>query len=124
MLLIQLLYAIACVNLAYVNFRLIDSGRRVYHALNGLLHLTAAVIVGICVHPLGAICILLVARLVFDIALNRFRGLPMNYVPAKPKSIVDRIERWVFGRDGYEPKLWYLTALFILNIAIHGTYIG
>lgn len=116
MLLIQIAYALACVGLAYINYRVIEAGRRVYHGINGAIHLATAILATLHSGLIAGICILLVARLSFDMALNKFRGLPVNYVPLRPTSVVDKIEKRVFEGDGYLPKLIYLVALFILNV--------
>lgn len=50
-------------------------------------------------------------QLSFDIPLNLRRGLPWFYQSTAnpPKSITDRIERWLFGidYDGKKIVLWY-----------------
>jgi hypothetical protein len=46
--------------------------------------------------------------------LNKFRGLEFDYVPIKPKSIVDKLERKIFDEDGVAPKIVY--AFFALGL--------
>lgn|ERR1044072_358359 len=57
----------------------------------------------------------------FDIPLNLRRGLEWNYVSTAnpPKSITDRVEIFLFGRNGKTPvyvyaSLWFVTILIKL----------
>jgi uncharacterized membrane-anchored protein YitT (DUF2179 family) len=102
-----IIYAVFCILLAYVNYRVIKKGLRVYHALNGLCHAIAFFLLWHFVDIQTALAGLFMARVVFDVCLNKFRGLPIDYVPQKPKSIIDQLEKKVF-RDGLTPKLVYV----------------
>jgi len=51
---------------------------------------------------------------VFNTTLNLMRGLPIDYVPTKPKALTDRIERALFGNNGIIPKILYI----FISIAI------
>ena len=110
-----LLYIPFCVAFAWLNAVLIKKGYRIYHALNGLLHLTVAFLIGYFTRWEYGVATLFITLLVFDTALNLFRGLPIDYVSPKPKSIVDRLEKWVFGNDGITPKILYIIIAFVLN---------
>ena len=110
-----LLYAIFCIAFAWLNAKLIIKGRRIYHGLNGSLHL---IICGLFYYHFGiatAITGLLLARVCFDWSLNLFMGLPIDYVPKKPKSIVDKIEKVVFLENGILPKIIYIFFIIMLN---------
>lgn len=109
-------YAVFCIAFAWLNAVLIKANKRIYHGLNALLHIAAAVAGWYFWGWVIGVSILFVARLVFDTALNLFRGLPIEYVPRSPKSIVDKIEKKVFRGDGIMPKLTYLAAIVLLNI--------
>jgi hypothetical protein len=103
-------YAVFCILLAFVNYRVIKKGLRVYHSLNGLCHAIAFFLLWHFVDIQTALAGLFMARVVFDVCLNKFRGLPIDYVPQKPKSIIDQLEKKVF-RDGLTPKLVYVLVM-------------
>lgn len=111
-----IVYALFCIAFAWLNAVLIKANKRIYHGLNGLLHIAAAVVGWHFWGWVIGISILFVARLVFDTSLNLFRGLPIEYVPRSPKSIVDKIEKTVFNSDGIMPKLVYFAIIVLLNI--------
>jgi hypothetical protein len=100
-------YFLFCILLAYINYRVIKKGLRVYHALNGLCHAIAFFALWHFYNIQTALAGLFMARVVFDVCLNKFRGLPIDYVPQKPKSIIDQLEKKVF-KDGLVPKLVYV----------------
>lgn len=109
-----LLYAIACIGLAAYNNDLIRDGKRIYHAINGAIHLTAAILIGYFTNWQYGLAVLFIARLFFDVSLNLMRGLAIDYVSPKPKSIVDRIEKWAFKNNGLVPKILYAFIIVIL----------
>lgn len=113
-----LLYIPFCIAFAYLNAWLIVRGNRIYHGLNGLLHLSVAIVIGYFTHWGYGLATLFITRLVFDTSLNLFRGLPIDYVSQKPKSIVDIIEKKIFGNDGFTPKVIYLIAIVALFIVV------
>lgn len=91
-----LAYCLTCVCLAADNADRIKNGKRIFHALNGGLHLGAAAFVWYLSGVVDAICLLLAVRVVFDISLNLFRGKGVFYTPLKPASKVDQFENWLF----------------------------
>jgi uncharacterized membrane-anchored protein YitT (DUF2179 family) len=103
-------YTVFCILLAFVNYRVIKKGLRVYHALNGVCHAAAFILFTLFVNIQTAVAGLFMARVVFDVTLNKLRGLPIDYVPQKPKSIIDQLEKKVF-RDGLTPKLVYVLVM-------------
>jgi hypothetical protein len=109
-----LLYAIACIGLAAFNADLIRDGKRIYHFWNGAIHLTAAILIGYFTNWQYGLAVLFIARLFFDVSLNLMRGLSIDYVSPKPKSIVDRVEKWVFKNNGIIPKILYAFIIVIL----------
>lgn len=109
-----LLYGGFCVWFAKVNYVWIYEQKKVKHFWNGLVHLTASAIAYYFFGWRAAMAILLIARLVFDVALNLFRGMGIDYVSPKPKSIVDKIEKKLFKQDSITPKIIYLAALLCL----------
>ncbi len=116
MILLQIIYTLSCIPFAYLNKVWIDKGNRILHGWNGLLHLTVAACGWIFFGWEVFFIILCNARIVFDLSLNYFRKLPLDYVSKSPKSLVDRFEKWIFKEDGWSPKLVYLVASIILNI--------
>lgn len=70
----------------------IKAGKRIYHGING-----AAYIIMLAIqHYIFAdwyltAALAFVRLLVFNIALSLYRGLPVDYKPLKPKSIVDKV---------------------------------
>ncbi len=113
-----LLYIPFCILFAWLNAILIKNGKRIYHALNGLLHLGVAVAIGYFTKWQYGLATLFIARLVFDTALNLFRGLPIDYVSSNPKSIVDKIEKKIFGKDGFTPKIIYIVIIAGLFVMV------
>jgi hypothetical protein len=85
-------YCLFAAVLAWFNFRLISNNKRIYHALNGTLHISAA---GIAYYLYGwreATALLCLVRVIFDTTLNIFRGLGAGYISGDPHSIIDKIE--------------------------------
>lgn len=61
------------------------------------------------------ISLFLTRVLVFDGALNKYRGLDFFYVSRNPTSVVDKIEIKILGKDGKVHFIFY-AALFLTNI--------
>lgn len=117
-----LLYIIPCVVFAKINerwTRKVDwtKGKKIKHFWNGLLHCVAAFIAWYIFRNWQApLIIFFLARLVFDTAYYLFMGHSLDYTTPTPKSIVDKLEQWVFGRNGIKPKVLYLVAIILLLI--------
>jgi hypothetical protein len=109
-------YAVFCILLAYINYRVIKKGLRVYHALNGLCHAIAFFALWHFVNIQTALAGLFMARVVFDTSLNvmRFGWAGFDYVPKKPKAIMDKIERFFFKGKYLTAKLTYLLVMAAL----------
>jgi hypothetical protein len=116
MLVYQICYALFCVGFAYFNAVWIKKGKRIYHFWNGVLHLAFAVAGLLFFNWQTGLCMPFIGRLFFDIALNHFRGLPLDYIAAKPKSIADKVEKKIFGKEFILPRLIYISIVFLLNI--------
>lgn len=91
-----LIHIVTCICLAADNADRIKNGKRIYHGLNGALHLAAAGLVWYLSGLVDAICLLFAVRVVFDLSLNLFRGKGLFYTPLKPQSKVDQFENWLF----------------------------
>lgn len=111
-----LLYATFCIAFAGLNAYLINKGKRIYHALNGAIHL---ICIGLIWYFYGwklGVAAFPVARVFFDWSLNLFRGYALGYVPIAPKSIIDKGEKLIFGMNGILPKVIYLAIAAALII--------
>lgn len=115
----QIVYAGWCLFWAYANKVQIINNDRVYHGVNGVFHLATCIYFSLKIHWIIGLAILFEGRLFFDIPLNLFRKLPIGYVPENPKSLVDKVERGVFGNNGFLPKIIYLLILAFLLILQH-----
>jgi hypothetical protein len=110
-----IIYALWCGFFAFLNYIVIERlNERVRHGFNGLAHLTACLYFSLAVSLITGFIMLLIGRLFFDVPLNLFRKRPFDYVPDKPRSIVDKVEKYVFRNDGYTPKVIYAYLIFIL----------
>lgn len=115
-----LLYIIPCVIFAKINERWTQkvdwaNGKKIKHFWNGLLHCAAAVAAWFIFKQWQApLIILFLARLVFDTSYYLFMGHSLDYVTLTPKSIVDKVEQRVFGKNGLIPKIIYALIIVIL----------
>lgn len=108
-------YLLFVVILAWDNAKRIDKDKKIKHWLNGLAHLSMAGILYFVDWKLS-VALLCLVRVTFDISLNLFRWLPINYVSPKPASFIDKIEKQIFGNNGYTPKIVYLIIAVCLLI--------
>lgn len=111
----ETVYALFCVILAAFNHERIKDGKRINHFWNGLIHLAVAIPASIFIHLTVGLVLLLNANVIFNVSLNLFRGLPIGYLPLKPKSVVDQVEKKLFG-NGIAPKIIYTVISICLNI--------
>lgn len=93
--------------LAWDNSDRIKQDKPIKHWLNGLLHILAAFTAFYFEGWQIAAAVLLSVRIVFNTALNLFRGLSIDYVSPKPKSVVDKVEKKLFGNNGWLPLIIY-----------------
>jgi hypothetical protein len=115
----QIIYIIWCIFFAYLNYIIIEKlNERVRHGINGAMHLLICIYFGIAIHFTVGLSMLFIGRLFFDTSLNIFRmgWRNIGYVPRYPKSIADKIEKKVFGKDGITPKVIYGAAIIVLMI--------
>jgi len=123
---IAILYIPFCIFFAWLNAKWIAEGKTIRHGLNGLLHLSVAVLIGWLIKWQYGLCILFITRLFFDVALNLFRKLPVDYISPEVKSytglmmdfrkgkVIDYVEYKLFGNNGYLPKIIYAMIIVIL----------
>jgi hypothetical protein len=95
---IALLYIPVLLILAAWNAALIRKGKRIYHALNGLLHAAVAIAVWLLSHWTDGLAILPLTKLVFDTALNAMRGLPLDYTSPEVKQYTGLRMAWDRGK--------------------------
>jgi hypothetical protein len=118
---IQAIYIVFCLLLAYVNKRRIAYDKVINHPLNACFHLAFWIVVVIITRSWFPVAVLpFEGRLFFDTGLNIMRHLPIDYVSRTPKSYVDRFEKSVFGMDGILPKILYLIIIIVLNVIYYG----
>jgi hypothetical protein len=115
----QIIYVVWCIFWAYANHRAIDkANEHILHAINGTFHLVICGYFGIQLNWMVGVAMLFEGRLFFDVALNLFRKLGIGYVPKSPKSIFDKLEKYVFKGNGIIPKIIYAAIVIVLNILI------
>jgi hypothetical protein len=122
--LVQIVYALFCVILAWFNYLAIKREKKILHWLNAVLHVLCwCYAILFYEHWLVLVILPLVGRLVFDSALNLMRGYSLDYVSPWVKqgnpnsSKIDRVE-WQIFHDGLAPKCAYLCLIIIFNILI------
>ena len=123
---IAILYIPFCVFFAWLNAKWIAEGKRIYHGINGSIHLFAAIIIGYSTKWQYGLAVLFITRLFFDMSLNIFRKLPVDYISPEVKAyknfwkaiwkgkVVDYVEYKLFGNNGYLPKIIYAMIIVIL----------
>lgn len=116
-----LLYCLFSAVLAYYNFRLIKSNKRIFHALNGILHITAAGLITYYFSWQLGLAILLLVRVIFDTTLNILRSLGVGYMSPSPASIIDKAENWFVDKV---TELVYKSKKFITDSDYEITAIG
>lgn len=110
---------LACVIFCIVNgeidARKIKKNKKVNHEANAGLYLALVIVLSFLTDWKLGIGLLCVRPLVFDQYLNVRRGLPFNYQPLKPDSVVDRMENKLFGHKHawLVSNLIYLTGLAV-----------
>jgi hypothetical protein len=97
-------------------WRILD-GRRIYHGINGLVQVLVLVPVYFYTNDwFFIIGLLSVRRIVFDTALNIFRGLRFDYISSTTTSIIDRLSYNFQKRYGYV--VYYGLFLVVIMLSI------
>jgi hypothetical protein len=122
---VEIFYIAFCLILAYYNKKRISKDKHINHGYNGAMHIACWVIagfifyftVGLRAWPL-LLALPFIGRDFFDASLNlmRFGISGIGYVPLKPRSFVDKIEKSIFGLNGLLPKIIWLIVAISLNI--------
>jgi hypothetical protein len=80
----------------------IKSNKKIYHGINGLVTLLVTLPVYLIVNQwFFIIGLLALRRIVFDTALNIFRGLSFDYISSNTTSIIDRLSYRFQAKYGY-----------------------
>ena len=105
--------------MAWYHAELIKEDKRVRHALWGGAYAFLSVYMAWALESwwfLGiAFCL---RKLVFDSALNLYRGLPLFHVSTTTTSIIDRLHYKVFKEKSEIYQALYLIKLIVMNIIL------
>lgn len=117
-----ILFGIFCIILAVFNAKYIRIDMTIAHYGNAAAHIAAASWFALTYkHPELFLMVLCEARIVFTIPLNIFRGLPYDYVTDDPVAFTDKVEQWIFKKNGWAPVVMYVI-LFIICVAVFNRY--
>jgi hypothetical protein len=103
------IYIIICFILAKINTKQIKEDKKVYHGLQGALHILTGLVTAYLINWVYLLLIPLTARIWFTSFLNLMRKLPFFYVTKSPKAKIDICEQKIFGQDGKTPFFIYLS---------------
>lgn len=93
---------------------LISRGKKILHGINGLIYILAVVPAYIITDDLYLVAgLFVIRRLVFDVSLNLFRGLPYNYTSKTTTSITDRL---LYGLQNKLGIVYYL--ILVVSIVL------
>jgi hypothetical protein len=118
-LLIVILFIAINIALAKYDSWRIARHKRIYHGINAVVYLI------LLVYPYTItkdwffiIALLSLRRIVFDTALNLFRGLRFDYISSTTTSIIDRLSYKFQAKYGYVPYYGVFFILIILSILL------
>lgn len=103
---------------AYHDGKRIKAQKRIYHGLNGLFYILLLAPVAFLKDWLFVIGLLSLRRIVFDTALNLFRGLRFDYISSTTTSLIDRLSYKFQAKFGYIPYYGMFFILIILSILL------
>jgi hypothetical protein len=113
----EILLIIANLVMAAHHANLIKDERPIKHGWWGLSYIVFAVLVSWLNHSWMLLFLsILIRKVVFDLALNIFRGLPIFYVSSSTTSIIDKVHYKLFGKRSEVYMFAYLIAIIFLNI--------
>jgi hypothetical protein len=108
------------IGLAWFDSRKINNGLIINHKANAIEYVLYCALVYIAYSNVYFTMTLLFTRvIVFNIALNLFRGLRWSYMPLKPASFIDKLNQKIFKQNGI---VMYFTYLVILILFIVKTF--
>ena len=105
--------------MAWHHSQLIADGKKIYHGLWGSYYIAFAVLVAF----VGKSWVLMILSLplrkvVFDLSLNLFRGLPLFYVSTKTTSLIDKAHNYIFGKNSEVYMAFYFIIIIALNFLL------
>lgn len=103
---------------AYHDSERIKAHKRIHHGLNGLFYILAIAPVILSKDWFFVIGLLSLRRVVFDTALNVFRGLRFDYISSTTTSIIDRLSYKFQARFGYVLYYGIFILITILSILL------
>lgn len=118
-LLIVILFTGVNIAHAYHDAERIKAQKRIYHGLNSLFYIL--LLAPIYIYPrewMFVIGLLSLRRVVFDTALNLFRGLRFDYISSTTTSIIDKLSYKFQAKFGYIPYYGIFILITILSILL------
>jgi len=103
---------------AYHDAKRIKAHKRIYHGLNSLFYILLLAPVSLLKDWFFIIGLLSLRRIVFDTALNLFRGLRFDYISSTTTSIIDKLSYKFQAKYGYFPYYAMFFILIILSILL------
>ena len=114
-----LLFVYALINILHAKYDAwrIANKLVVYHGINGAVHVALMIPVWIITKDWFFITgMLALRRIVFDTALNMFRGLRFDYISSTTTSIIDRLSYNFQRKYGYIPYYGIFLLIVILSL--------
>lgn len=114
---IQILFALLNIGVAEYRHEVVSSRIHFRGNFNLFLYLLLAGIAAYCYSSvLLFVCLFLIRLVVFDVAFNVLRGMPVFHVNRASNSLIDTIHHKVFGNKSELYIPLYLLLLLTLNI--------
>jgi hypothetical protein len=116
-----LLALFTCINIALAKYDAwkIANHKWIYHGINAVVYLILLIYPYILTKDwFFMIGLLSLRRIVFDTALNLFRGLRFDYISATTTSIIDRLSYKFQAKYGYIPYYGMFFILIMLSLFI------
>lgn len=114
-----LLVLFTCINIALAKYDAwkIKNNKWIYHGINAVIYLILLIYPYILTKDwFFMIALLSLRRIVFDTALNLFRGLRFDYISSTTTSIIDRLSYKFQAKYGYIPYYGMFFILIMLSI--------
>jgi hypothetical protein len=114
-----LLALFTCINIALAKYDAwkIKHNKWIYHGINAVVYLILLIYPYIITKDwFFMIGLLSLRRIVFDTALNLFRGLRFDYISSTTTSIIDRLSYNFQAKYGYIPYYGMFFILIMLSI--------
>jgi hypothetical protein len=114
-----LLALFTCINIALAKYDAwkIEHNKWIYHGINAVVYLILLIYPYIITKDwFFMIGLLSLRRIVFDTALNLFRGLRFDYISSTTTSIIDRLSYNFQAKYGYIPYYGMFFILIMLSI--------